>query len=169
MDQIAEKILEITREAYQVEFERRNVVDTKAGIALPIAISYEIVLLADFNLHDILLIKFNSFEEFLLPCGLFVFYVAALILGFIAIVFGGLTLKPTKYQLVSQNVKSNLNQINQDTVMLYAKLCDKYDESTQYNKEKNDRKFDLYNAVWTSIIISLACYIVYIAIENIFC
>ncbi len=165
----SEILLKLAQAAHNTECERRNVVDTKAGIALPIAISYELILLSSFNLHDILLIEFESFKEFLLPCGLFTFYVAALFLGFTAIVFGSIVLKPTKYQVVLQNENSDFYKGNQNEPLIYSKLCNDYYRAAEYNKFKNDRKFKLFNAVWTLIIISLACYIIYIALQNIYC
>jgi len=159
-------LLETAKSEYESEHNRTSVIDSKAGISLPIISAYFLALAPMNNYKEIFLTKVSSFLDLLIPLALLITYTASLILSFISVILMVKVITTRKYMNVEHADLYDENYLKNDIIFISIKLFLLYTETTENNKTKNNARIPLYRKSWLLTIISIISFVVYIIICN---
>lgn len=159
-------LVSTAKSEYESEHNRTSIIDSKAGISLPIVSAYFLALAPMNNYKDIFLMKINCFWNLLIPAFLFITYTVSLILSFISVLMMVRVITTREYMTITPSDLYDENYLQNDQVFLSIKILSLYIETTENNKLKNDKRIPLYRNSWLLTIISIISFVIYIIIIN---
>lgn len=161
-----ELLLSITQNEYSNEFERNSMMQSKAGIALPIIAAYFLTLSQMNDYRSMFQIPVNAVWDSLLPLGLCISYSVSLFFAILSLVFIALSVFAKGYKRINPQSFCTEANLSQEYLTFAKKLMHQYFDAIDHNAKANDRRMKMYKQSWTFSLVSVACFLVYLILKN---
>ena len=153
--QSGEVLLEIAKSEYQNEFNRSSVLDTKIGIALPIiAKSVRQLFITNPDCTNIMTL--------ILSVCIPIIFVAAIISAAIALIYLFRAIVTHSYQTIDPCYFNDKDKMSLSPSVFSGVMVTYYIRALEHNRATNDKRVTLYKRGWTSAMISLGLFVLYI-------
>lgn len=161
-----ELLFSITQSEYNNEYERTNMIQSKAGIALPIIAAYFLTFAQMNDYRSILRFTVNNIWECLLPLGLFISYSAGLIFAIMAVVYMARVVFAKGYKRLNPQSFCKESCLSQEYLIFVRNLMHQYFDAIEHNAKANDQKMKMYKQSWSCTFVSVACFLAYVILKN---
>lgn len=161
-----ELLLGITQSEYNNEYERTNMIQSKAGIALPIIAAYFLTIAQMNDYKSMFQVTVTTVRDILLSFGLCVSYSLALILAIAAVFFVARVEFAKGYKRINPQSFCKEASLSQEYQSFVRNLMHQYFDAIDHNAKANDQKMKMYKQGWSCTFVSVACFLAYVILKN---
>lgn len=166
--QSGEVLLEIAKSEYQNEFNRSSVLDTKIGIALPIIATYFFLILQYKSVRQLFITNpdCTNIMTLILSVCIPIIFVAAIISAAIALIYLFRAIVTHSYQTIDPCYFNDKDKMSLSPSVFSGVMVTYYIRALEHNRATNDKRVTLYKRGWTSAMISLGLFVLYIFLQG---
>ena len=154
------------QDEYGNEQKRTAIIDSKAGIALPIIAAFFLALAEMNDYRSFLVVPITSVLTLLIPMFKLISYTASLIMAFLSVIWMARVVYTREYSTINPRELYNDDYLKNDARVLSLKFLHLYFEATEHNRKENNERVKLYQQSWGFTFISVSCFVVYIILKN---
>lgn len=162
--QSGEVLLEMTKTEYQNEFSRTTILDSKVGITLPIIATYFFLVLQYDSIKKLFDSEVDnaSVLSALISISVPLLFTATLLFASISLLYFFRAISTRAYKTVDPNCFNNGKKLTQPKHVFSSVMVTYYIRALEHNRNVNDERAKLYTRGWTSAIISLGLFVLYV-------
>ena len=166
--QSGEILFNIAQSEYVIEHNRTSVIDSKAGIALPVVATYFFLVLQYADVKSLFSNKVNtasvaSILYSILPAML---YIVTLVFGFLSLLFLFRAIMTQSYKTIDTKYFNKKKALDQPKATYSAAMVTFYVRATDYNRNTNDSRVRKYKRGWTYALISLGLFVLFVFLKH---
>ena len=160
--------LEVSKSEYDNERERTSKIDNKTNIALPVIAGLFLFIAPLNNYKEIFGVAVNSFKDIIIPGTVFLSYTTALVFSLISSLFMIRVIFTKEYRQVNPRTLYKESYLSKHSAVISIDLIKAYIETTEINKDINDKRVRFYKKGWIFAIVSIIATAIFAILKNLY-
>lgn len=160
-----ELLYTIAQNEYSNEYERTNMIHSKAGIALPIISAYFLTLI-QMNDYKAMLAIAKDFWSSLTASSMFLTYTISAAFALASVLYMAKVIFAKGYMRIDPENLYTTDNLTQDHQQFIEKLIKIYFKAIEINRNANNSIMKSYKKGWIWAFCSVLCFVVYIVLKN---
>lgn len=161
-----ELLYAIAQNEYSNEYERTNMIHSKAGIALPIVSAYFLTLIQMNDYKSMLEIMVKGFWSSLTASSLFLSYTISAVFALASVVYMAKVIFAKGYMRIDPQNLYTTDHLTLDHKDFIGKLMKIYFNAIEINRNANNSIMRSYKKGWVWAFCSVLCFVIYIVLKN---
>lgn len=161
-----ELLYAIAQNEYSNEYERTNMIHSKAGIALPIISAYFLALIQMNDYKFMLTIMVKDFWSSLTAASLFLSYTISAAFALASVLYMAKVMFAKGYMRIDPENLYTADNLTQNHQEFMEKLMKIYFKAIEINRNANNSIMKNYKKGWIWAFCSVLCFVVYIVLKN---